>query len=70
MIWGRNDKILEPKYAQQFSAALPKSKLVWIEECGHCPHLEQPEALAKCIFDFSQVKYAKEVPDKYAEDSV
>ena len=65
MVWGRNDKILDPKYAQQFSAALPKSKLVWIEECGHCPHLEQPQALAKCISDFMQVKQAEQVPDVY-----
>lgn len=65
-MWGRNDKILEPKYAQQFSAALPKSKLVWIEESGHCPHIEQPQALAKCILDFAQADKAEQVPEQYA----
>ena len=65
VVWGRQDKILDPKYAQQFSAALPKSKLVWIEECGHCAHLEQPEALAQSILDFTQVRKAAKVPGSY-----
>ena len=29
-----------------------KNQLNWIEECGHVPHLEQPEETAKVIFNF------------------
>ncbi len=65
VVWGRNDKILKPEYAEQFSQVLPKSKLVWVENCGHCPHLEQPQALADCIVDFALSAKAQQVPSSY-----
>jgi pimeloyl-ACP methyl ester carboxylesterase len=65
VVWGRNDKILKPEYAEQFSQVLPKSKLVWVENCGHCPHLEQPQALADCIVDFALSAKAEKVPSSY-----
>lgn len=50
--WGRNDEILDPKYAKMFEDSLPNNKLVWIENCGHCSHLEQPQALRAAVLDF------------------
>lgn len=44
VLWGRQDTILDGKeFAQKFIDTLPTASLVWIEECGHVPHLEQPE---------------------------
>ena len=44
VLWGRQDTILDgKKFAQKFVDTLPTASLVWIEECGHVPHLEQPE---------------------------
>ena len=44
VLWGRQDTILDGKeFAQKFVETLPSASLVWIEECGHVPHLEQPE---------------------------
>lgn len=65
VVWGRDDKILKPSYAEQFTAVLPKSKLVWVDECGHCPHLEQPQALADCVLDFTLSAKAKDMPNSY-----
>ena len=31
---------------------LPNARLQWIEECGHVPHLEQPDATADAIENF------------------
>jgi hypothetical protein len=31
---------------------LPDAELRWIEECGHVPHLEQPEETAQVIASF------------------
>lgn len=31
---------------------MPNAKLQWIEECGHVPHLEQPEKTADAIVSF------------------
>lgn len=53
IIWGENDKILGTKFAPQFAEAIFHSKLVWIKECGHVPHLEKPEITANHILEFT-----------------
>ncbi|KAF6256954.1 Alpha/Beta hydrolase protein [Scenedesmus sp. NREL 46B-D3] len=52
VLWGRQDQILEPKYAAMFEEALPNATLQWVEECGHCAHLEQPTITAASILAF------------------
>lgn len=52
ILWGRNDEILEPTNADKFASTLPRSRLVWVDACGHCPHLEQPQLTAQQIFEF------------------
>lgn len=53
VLWGRQDGILDGKeYANQFVETLPNARLVWIEECGHVPHLEQPDTTASAIAEF------------------
>eukprot|EP00898_Chlorokybus_atmophyticus_P002498 jgi/Chlat1/3249/Chrsp22S03513 len=46
VLWGENDGILKPEYAQRFAEVLPSCKVVMIPECGHVPHLEQPARAA------------------------
>lgn len=53
IIWGKQDKILGTKDAAKFDRAIPNSKLVWIDNCGHVPHLEQPEATATEILNIA-----------------
>jgi pimeloyl-ACP methyl ester carboxylesterase len=31
---------------------MPNARLQVLEGCGHWPHFEQPEALAKSVLDF------------------
>ena len=38
--------------AQTALYAIDGRRLAWIEECGHCSHLEQPAALLAAISDF------------------
>jgi hypothetical protein len=52
VLWGLQDQILEPKYAAMFEEALPNATLQWVEECGHCAHLEQPTVTAASILAF------------------
>jgi pimeloyl-ACP methyl ester carboxylesterase len=52
IIWGANDKILGTKDAAKFQQKLKNSKLVWIPECGHVPHLEKPQIVAEEILKF------------------
>ena len=42
-----------PDYAQQFIDTLPDAELVWVDECGHCAHLEQPHALLEAVAKFT-----------------
>jgi pimeloyl-ACP methyl ester carboxylesterase len=44
LIWGKDDNITPPDVAEEFHRLLPKSDLFWINECGHAPMMEQPEA--------------------------
>lgn len=53
ILWGENDKILGTQAAYQFKASIPDSKLIWIPNCGHVPHLEQPQITADRIIEYS-----------------
>jgi len=52
ILWGDSDKILGIGDAEKFHRAIPHSKLVWIPDCGHIPHLEQPQITAQHILQF------------------
>jgi pimeloyl-ACP methyl ester carboxylesterase len=54
IIWGRQDKILGTQDAVKFQRAIAHSTLVWIEDCGHIPHLEQPTATAQAVHHWLQ----------------
>jgi pimeloyl-ACP methyl ester carboxylesterase len=49
IVWGRQDQILGVKDADQFQQLLPQGELKWMENCGHVPHLEQPQLTANLI---------------------
>ncbi|MCO5584674.1 hypothetical protein L7F22_038605 [Adiantum nelumboides] len=52
IIWGEQDNILSKDTPQKFRNDLPHAKLVYINKCGHLPHVEKPEAVAALISDF------------------
>ncbi|MBD2244475.1 alpha/beta hydrolase [Nostoc sp. FACHB-888] len=52
ILWGDSDKILGIRDAMRFKRAITQSKLLWIPDCGHLPHLEQPQITAQHILDF------------------
>ena len=52
ILWGENDRILGTDDAGKFEKAITNSKLIWIPNCGHVPHLEKPQLVAKYILDF------------------
>ncbi|MEH2305253.1 alpha/beta fold hydrolase [Nostoc sp.] len=52
ILWGDSDKILGTNDATKFKSAIPHSNLIWIQDCGHLPHLEQPQITAQYILNF------------------
>ena len=55
ILWGDSDQILGTQDAKRFERAIDQSKLIWIEQCGHVPHLEKPEITAQHILEFSKL---------------
>ena len=52
VLWGRNDEILSPSLAEQFPKDLPGSQLVFVDRCGHSPHVEQAGMVAGYVTQF------------------
>lgn len=51
IVHGRQDPMPE-SVALENAALLKGSRLVWLDQCGHVPWLEQPNALKKALFEF------------------
>jgi pimeloyl-ACP methyl ester carboxylesterase len=54
IIWGRQDKIISPDAGVLLDQAIPNSTLNWIDQCGHVPQEEKPEATVPLVLDFLQ----------------
>ncbi len=44
IVWGKQDIVTPPIVAEQFHKSILNSALVWIDQCGHVPMIETPEA--------------------------
>ncbi len=52
ILWGDSDEILGTADAKKFQNSIKNSQLIWIENSGHVPHLEQPEVTAQKILEW------------------
>ena len=52
VLWGAQDGVVTTEYGQNYANAIPGARFEVIENAGHYPDIEQPEALAKKILDF------------------
>lgn len=52
LIWGKNDVITPPEVAEDFHKGLPDCDLFWIDECGHAPMMEHPQAFNGLLNDW------------------
>lgn len=52
ILWGDNDRILGTSDAYKFESEIAQAQLIWLEDCGHVPHLEKPQITAKHILEF------------------
>jgi len=54
LVWGADDRLLPPAYASAWQKRIAGAQLVVIPDCGHLPHVEQPQAFvaaAETFFD-------------------
>jgi pimeloyl-ACP methyl ester carboxylesterase len=52
VIWGDDDKIIPPAYAEEFHRLIPGSTVRRIERCGHLPHVERDDAFTAAVTEF------------------
>jgi pimeloyl-ACP methyl ester carboxylesterase len=49
LIWGKNDKVTPPFVAEDFHKLIPNSELAFIDQCGHAPMMEVPNAFNEIL---------------------
>ncbi|MFN8237072.1 MAG: alpha/beta hydrolase [Chitinophagales bacterium] len=54
IIWGKQDKIVSPKYADRFHEDIKNSRLIMYDSCGHVPMMEKPMEVKSAVLDFLQ----------------
>jgi pimeloyl-ACP methyl ester carboxylesterase len=52
VVWGAEDRIIPLECGEAFARVMPNATLRVMDGCGHWPHYEQPEELARLIRDF------------------
>ena len=52
LIWGKNDKVTPPFVAEDFHKLIPNSELAFIDQCGHAPRMEVPNAFNEILEKF------------------
>jgi len=52
IVWGDGDKVIPPAYGPAFKSLIPGSRLEVIANCGHLPHLEQPDRFVALLTGF------------------
>jgi pimeloyl-ACP methyl ester carboxylesterase len=61
VVWGREDAIVPLDCGTLYHQGITGSRLVVLEECGHYPQLEQPQAFAQTVLGFLREGRAREV---------
>jgi pimeloyl-ACP methyl ester carboxylesterase len=54
VVWGREDTWIPVRDADRFAAALPGSRVVVLDRCGHMPQEERPAEVAGLIGEFAR----------------
>jgi 3-oxoadipate enol-lactonase len=52
LIYGSDDRLTPVKIGREMAAKIPDARLVVIEEAGHLPNIEKPEAFNAVLLDF------------------
>lgn len=52
ILWGRRDPIAIPAIAQLMAEETPGARLTWLDDLGHYPMLEGPEAWGRAMVEF------------------
>lgn len=52
LVHGRQDPAVPARHAAEVAAGIPRAALRWVDDCGHFPHLEYPQAVNGWLAEF------------------
>ena len=52
IVWGEDDALISPVYAEEFAARIANSRIEIIKDCGHVPQVERLEVLGPMVKGF------------------
>jgi pimeloyl-ACP methyl ester carboxylesterase len=52
VLWGASDGIVRPSYGQAFAGLIPDARFTLIDQAGHQPEIEQPDAFVDHVTGF------------------
>jgi len=51
IVWGNQDRLLSPAYAEEYQRLLPAAQVAYIDQCGHDPTIEQPDEVSRLVVE-------------------
>ena len=67
VIWGKADPYLPHRYAEDQREVFPRAQIVYLEDSGHWPFIDNPEAVNAAVIPFLQKCVAKDALVKRAD---
>jgi pimeloyl-ACP methyl ester carboxylesterase len=52
IVWGREDAIVPLECGELYQQGIANAQLIVIDECGHSPQIEKPQAFADAVLPF------------------
>jgi 2-hydroxy-6-oxonona-2,4-dienedioate hydrolase len=59
LVWGREDRVVPLTAGEEMVAAIPDSRLVVLDRCGHWPQFERPEQFHQAVLPFLADRLAR-----------
>jgi len=54
IVWGRRDYVISQEMTLELMTDLPHARVLWLEDCGHSPMIDQLDRLSAATKDFLQ----------------
>ncbi|MEW6186796.1 MAG: alpha/beta hydrolase, partial [Thermodesulfobacteriota bacterium] len=54
IVWGRRDRVLDPSGAEVLDQLLPNASVLFLEDIGHVPMVEEPKKVAEDFKTFNE----------------
>jgi pimeloyl-ACP methyl ester carboxylesterase len=53
LVWGERDRMVPARGSRRIIDALPETTYELVEDCGHCPQVEEPDRFVRVLLEFA-----------------